>query len=77
MVADVNAVDGGGVTLNDRMRMDTERVVVCAGPDTCRLMGLTGAERPRTVRSSFVLREPLEPAAPCWIQRDERLCEPL
>jgi hypothetical protein len=28
MVADVNAVDGGGVTLNDGMRMDTERVVV-------------------------------------------------
>jgi hypothetical protein len=38
LVADVNALDGGGVTLNDGTRMDTERVVVCAGPDIYRLM---------------------------------------
>jgi sarcosine oxidase len=75
MLADVATVDTSGVTLGDGMRMDAERVVVCAGPDTYRLMGLTAPERLRSVRFSFALREQLESPAPCWIQRDERLCE--
>jgi len=29
------------------------------------------------VRFSFALREPLASPAPCWIQRDDRLCEPF
>jgi glycine/D-amino acid oxidase-like deaminating enzyme len=77
MLAEVTAVNAGGVTLSDGMRMDTERVVVCAGPDTYQLMGLTAPERMRSVRFSFSLREPQESPAPCWIQRDERLCEPF
>ncbi len=77
-LSEVAAVDGrGGVTLGDATRMDAERVVVCAGPDTYRLMGLPAPARQRSVRFSFALREPLESAAPCWIQRDERLCEPF
>jgi hypothetical protein len=40
-------------------------------------MGLIAPERLRSVRFSFALREPLESPAPCWIQRDERLCEPF
>jgi glycine/D-amino acid oxidase-like deaminating enzyme len=71
------SVDSGGVTLTGGGRMDAERVVVCAGPDTYRLLGLTGPERMRSVRFSFELREPLEFPAPCWIHRDERLCEPF
>jgi glycine/D-amino acid oxidase-like deaminating enzyme len=31
----------------------------------------------RSVRFSFAVREPLEGAAPCWIHRDESLCEPF
>ncbi len=77
MLADVADVDGGGVTLSDGRHMDAEAVVVCAGPDTYRLMGLTAPERRRSVRFSFALREPLASGAPCWIQRDERLCEPF
>ena len=76
-LAEVTDVDRGGVTLSDGVRVDGERVVVCAGPDTYRLMGVTAPERLRSVRFSFALREPLEAPAPCWIQRDERLCEPF
>ena len=71
MLADVTAVDGRAVTLGDGSRLDAERVVVCAGPDTYRLMGLTTPARLRSVRFSFALRDPLESPAPCWIQRDE------
>jgi glycine/D-amino acid oxidase-like deaminating enzyme len=71
------SVDRGGVTLAGGGRMDAERVVVCAGPDTYRLLGLTEPERMRSVRFSFALREPLEFPAPCWINRDEGLCEPF
>jgi hypothetical protein len=52
-------------------------VVVCAGPDTYRLLGLNEPPRMRSVRFSFALREPLESPAPCWIHRDETLCEPF
>lgn len=76
-LAEVAAVDARGVALSDGMRIDAERVVVCAGPETYRLMGLTAPERRRSVRFSFALREPLASAAPCWIQRDERLSEPF
>jgi glycine/D-amino acid oxidase-like deaminating enzyme len=76
-LAEVTAVDGGGVRLSDGTRMAAERVVVCAGPDTYRLMGLTAPELVRSVRFSFALREPLEAPAAAWIQRDERLCEPF
>ena len=77
VLADVIALDAGGVTLSDGARVDAERVVVCAGPDTYRLMDLTVPECLRSVRFSFGLREPLESSAPCWIQRDARLCEPF
>lgn len=76
MLAEVIAIDAGGVTLCDG-RLDAQRVVVCAGPDTYRLMGLTAPERLRSVRFSFLLREPLKRPVPCWIQRDEQLCEPF
>jgi sarcosine oxidase len=76
-LADVAAVDGAGVTLDDGARVDADRVVVCAGPDTYRLMGLATPERRRSVRFSFALREPLASAAPSWINRDDRLCEPF
>jgi sarcosine oxidase len=77
MLAEVIGVDGHDVTLSNGMRIAAERVVVCAGPETYRLMGLTAPERLRSVRFSFALREPLESPAPCWIQRDERLSEPF
>ncbi len=76
-LAEVTAIDGGGVKLSDGMRMEAERIVVCAGPETYRLMGLTAPERLRSVRFSFALREALASRLPCWIQRDERLCEPF
>jgi glycine/D-amino acid oxidase-like deaminating enzyme len=57
--------------------MDADRVVVCAGPDTYRLLGLHEPERMRSVRFSFAVRETLDVPAPCWIQRDQRLCEPF
>jgi glycine/D-amino acid oxidase-like deaminating enzyme len=77
MLAEVTAVDAAGVTLGDGARIEAERVLVCAGPDTYRLMGLPAPERLRSVRFSFALREPLEESAPCWIHRDDRLCEPF
>jgi sarcosine oxidase len=75
VLAEVIAVDGDGVTLSDGARMETERVVVCAGPDTYRLLGLAAPSHLRSVRFSFALREELESPAPCWIQRDERISE--
>jgi glycine/D-amino acid oxidase-like deaminating enzyme len=74
---EVASVRSRGVTLAGGTRIDAERVVVCAGPDTYRLLGLTEPERMRSVRFSFALREPLEFPAPCWIHRDARLCEPF
>ncbi len=71
------SVDSGGVTLAGGGRRDAERVVVCAGPDTYRLLGLSAPRRMRSVRFSFALREPLEFPAPCWINRDPGLCEPF
>jgi len=76
-LADVTAVDKRGVTVCDGTRVDADRVVVCAGPETHLLMGLPAPERLRSVRFSFALREPLNSPAPCWIQRDDRLCEPF
>jgi hypothetical protein len=76
-LAEVAAVEPGGVTLGDGARVEAERVVVCAGPETYRLMGLTAPERMRSVRFSFALREPPTATVPCWIQRDEGLCEPF
>lgn len=76
-LAEVAAVDRGGVTLSDGSRVDADRVVLCAGPDTYRLMGLHVPDRLRSVRFSFALREPLESPAPAWIQRDDRLSEPF
>lgn len=69
-------VDAEGVSLAGG-RIDADRVVVCAGPDTYRLLGLPEPERLRSVRFSFALREPLDAGAPCWIQRDEALSEPF
>ena len=71
------ATDRGGVTLTGGRRIDAEQVVVCAGPETYRLIGLPEPERMRSVRFSFALREPLSAPAPCWIHRDEELCEPF
>jgi glycine/D-amino acid oxidase-like deaminating enzyme len=77
VLAEVVGVDRRGVTLAGGERLDAERVVVCAGPDTYRLLGVPGPERMRSVRFSFALRDPLPAPAPCWINRDERLCEPF
>jgi glycine/D-amino acid oxidase-like deaminating enzyme len=77
VLAEVVAADAGGVTLAGGERLDAERVIVCAGPDTYRLVGVSEPERMRSVRFSFALREPLPAPAPCWINRDERLCEPF
>ncbi len=77
MLAEVSAVDTGVATLSDGSRMEAERIVVCAGPESYRLMGLTAPERLRSVRFSFALREASALPLPCWIQRDERLCEPF
>jgi sarcosine oxidase len=77
VLGEVVAADVGGVTLTDGERLDAERVLVCAGPDTYRLLGVSEPERMRSVRFSFALREPLPAPAPCWINRDERLCEPF
>lgn len=71
------SVDRRGATLAGGERLDAERVVVCAGPDTYRLLGLAEPARMRSVRFSFALREPLESPAPCWIHRDPELCEPF
>jgi sarcosine oxidase len=77
VLGEATSVDAGGVTLADGTRLDAERVVVCAGPDTYRLLGLAEPERRRSVRFSFALREPLHSPAPCWINRDDRLGVPF
>ena len=74
---EVVGVDRRGVHLAGRGRWDADAVVVCAGPESYRWLGLPLPQRLRSVRFSFALREPLEPGAPCWIHRDERLCEPF
>jgi glycine/D-amino acid oxidase-like deaminating enzyme len=76
-LAEVTGVDARGVTLAGGDRLGAERVLVCAGPDTYGLLGLPEPERMRSVRFAFALREPLAAPAPCWINRDERLCEPF
>jgi sarcosine oxidase len=77
VLGEAASVDSRGVTLTGSGRMDADRVVVCAGPDTYRLLGLDEPERMRSVRFSFALREPPDAPAPCWIHRDQRLCEPF
>ncbi|MFZ1992482.1 MAG: FAD-dependent oxidoreductase [Solirubrobacteraceae bacterium] len=77
VLAEVVSVDARGVTLTGGDRLDAERVIVCAGPDTYGLLDLPEPERMRSVRFSFALREPLAAPAPCWINRDERLGEPF
>jgi glycine/D-amino acid oxidase-like deaminating enzyme len=77
VLAEAMTVDAGGVTLAGGGRLDAERVIVCAGPATYGLLGVPEPERIRSVRFSFALREPLPAPAPCWINRDERLCEPF
>lgn len=77
VLAEVIEVDAGGLTLSDGSRLEAERVVVCAGPDTYRLLGLPEPPRLRSVRFSFALRDPLESPAPCWINRDDRVGEPF
>jgi glycine/D-amino acid oxidase-like deaminating enzyme len=77
VLGEAASADRRGVTLTGGGRIDADRVVVCAGPDTYRLLGLTEPERMRSVRFSFALREPLSVPAPCWIQRDPQLCEPF
>jgi glycine/D-amino acid oxidase-like deaminating enzyme len=77
VLAEVRRVEPRRVTLDGGERLDAERVIVCAGPATYGLLGVTEPERRRSVRFSFALREPLAAPAPCWINRDERLCEPF
>lgn len=77
VLAEVVAVDAGGVILAGGERIDADRVIVCAGPDTYGLVGVPGPERMRSVRFSFALREPPADPVPCWINRDEHLCEPF
>ena len=77
VLGEVVSVDAHGVTLAGGGRLDAERVIVCAGPETYGLLGFPGPERMRSVRFSFALREPLAAPAPCWINRDEGLCEPF
>jgi sarcosine oxidase len=77
MLAEVARADARGVTLAGGERLDAERVIVCAGPDTYRLLDLPEPQQMRSVRFSFAVREALPEPAPCWINRDERLCEPF
>ena len=76
-LAAVTAVDRHGVTLDSGERIDAGRVVVCAGPETYGLLGVPEPQRMRSVRFSFALREPAATSLPCWINRDETLCEPF
>lgn len=77
VLGEVRRADAHSVTLAGGERLDAERVLVCAGPDTYRLLDLPEPERMRSLRFSFALREPLATPAPCWINRDEGLCEPF
>ncbi|HXD62966.1 MAG TPA: FAD-dependent oxidoreductase, partial [Solirubrobacteraceae bacterium] len=79
VLGEVTSVSARGVTLAGGERLDAERVMVCAGADTYGLLGVPEPERMRSVRFSFALRQPGRPdqSVPCWINRDERLCEPF
>jgi glycine/D-amino acid oxidase-like deaminating enzyme len=77
VLSEVVSVDEHGVALAGGDRLSAERVIVCAGPDTYGLLGVPEPERMRSVRFSFALREPPATPAPCWINRDEALCEPF
>jgi glycine/D-amino acid oxidase-like deaminating enzyme len=77
VLGEVVAVDARGVTLTGGERLDAEGVIVCAGPDTYGLLGLPEPERMRSVRFSFALRDAGAGPVPCWINRDESLCEPF
>ena len=79
VLGEVTRVSVRGVTLAGGARLDAERVIVCAGADTYGLLGVPEPERMRSVRFSFALRQPGQPdqPVPCWINRDERLCEPF
>ena len=79
VLGEVTSVSARGVTLAGGERLDAERVIVCAGADTYGLLGVPEPERMRSVRFSFALRQPGQPhqPVPCWINRDERLCEPF
>ncbi|HEY6522516.1 MAG TPA: FAD-dependent oxidoreductase [Solirubrobacteraceae bacterium] len=79
VLGEVTRVSARGVTLAGGERLDAERVIVCAGADTYGLLGVPEPERMRSVRFSFALRQPGQPhqPVPCWINRDERLCEPF
>jgi sarcosine oxidase len=76
-LGEATSVDDLGVTLIDGTRLNAERVVVCAGPDTYRLLGLPEPERKRSIRFSFALRDRPDAPAPCWIHRDTSICEPF
>jgi sarcosine oxidase len=77
VLGEVVRADAGGVTLAAGARLTAERVLVCAGPDTYGLVGVAEPPRMRSVRFSFALREPAAAPVPCWINRDESLCEPF
>lgn len=77
VLGEVVGVAATGVTLAGGERLSAERVIVCAGPDTYGILGLPEPQRMRSVRFSFALREPLPAPAPCWINRDEGVCEPF
>jgi sarcosine oxidase len=70
------AVDADSVTLTDGRRLVADRVLICAGADTYRLLALPQPPRLRYTRFSFDVRRPGVPA-PCWIQRDPALSEPF
>ena len=65
------------VFLSDGRRLQADRVLVCAGASTHRLLGLTEPEQFAYARFSFPLREPGPVLPPCWIQRDPDLCAPF
>jgi glycine/D-amino acid oxidase-like deaminating enzyme len=73
----VTGLDRAGVTLDTGERIQGDSVIVCAGPETYRLMGLPEPERMRSVRFSFAHLEAPASPPPCWINRDEALCEPF
>jgi hypothetical protein len=73
----VIGVDRHGVTLDTGERIRGDSVLACAGPETYQLMGVPEPERMRSVRFSFAYREAPPSPPPCWINRDEALCEPF
>jgi sarcosine oxidase len=77
VLGEVVRTSAGAVTLAGGETLAADRVLVCAGPETYRLLDLAEPERMRSVRFSFALREPPDGPVPCWINRDERLCEPF